>query len=270
MQQLVSVLICSYNAEAFIESTVNSVLGKTYKKIELLILDNASSDNTVQILKNIKKKDSRLVIFTKKENVGAYPGLNFLLDKAKGSYIAINDHDDIWHSEKLSKQISHLEKNRVYIGCGSAIINWYEEYHKGILRKQPKVYSIAWHTSLVFRNEGFRYDISKKVGTDFIFMQNILCKGGKKLYNFPEPYVFRRIWRGQKNLSSTWIKKINFFSIGLLNIPLFDKMALYGRKLLSASFVENAILYIFQRGDILEKNTMKKNKVVKEFIALAI
>ena len=95
MQQLVSVLICSYNAEAFIESTVNSVLGKTYKKIELLILDNASSDNTVQILKNIKKKDSRLVIFTKKENVGAYPGLNFLLDKAKGSYIAINDHDDI-------------------------------------------------------------------------------------------------------------------------------------------------------------------------------
>ena len=97
---LVSVLVCSYNAEQFIESTVQSVLGQTYKNIELLVLDNASTDTTVNLLEQIQKADSRLIIIASKTNHGAYPGLNLLLEKAKGTYIAINDHDDIWHSEK--------------------------------------------------------------------------------------------------------------------------------------------------------------------------
>ncbi len=235
---LVSVLICTYNAEQFIESTVQSVLGQTYTNLELLVLDNASSDKTVEILERIQKSDNRVHIFSEKRNLGAYSGLNCLLDKANGTYISINDHDDIWHSVKLEKQISYLENNTKDVGCGSAVINWYEEYQKGVLRTQPAQHAVAWHTSLVYRNEGFRYNTTKTVGTDFYFMQNVLCKSGRRIYNFSEPLVFRRIWKGEKNLSSNWMKRLKVTEIINLEIPLIDKLALLNRKILPTRFIE--------------------------------
>lgn len=265
---LVSVLVCSYNAEQFIESTVQSILGQTYRNMELLILDNASTDTTVKLLEQIQKTDSRLIIIASKTNHGAYPGLNHLLEKAKGTYIAINDHDDIWHSQKLEKQIAFLESNKKYVGCGTAIINWYEEYKKGILRTQPKEFTIAWHTSLVYRNEGFRYDISKPVGTDFFFMQNIVCKNGKKIFNFPEPYVLRRIWKGQKNFSSSWMKKMEYREIFNLKIPLFDKLALINRKFLPSSLVEWLLINSIHKKDTYTSEAMRKIGIMKEYAAL--
>lgn len=59
MQPLVSVLICSYNAEKFIESTIKSVLNQTYRNIEVLILDNASTDNTCNMIEKIKLQNSK-------------------------------------------------------------------------------------------------------------------------------------------------------------------------------------------------------------------
>lgn len=267
-EPLVSVLICSYNAEAFIESTVQSVLGQTYRNIELLVLDNGSTDTTVKLLEQMQNADSRLIIIASKTNHGAYPGLNFLLEKAQGEYIAINDHDDIWHSEKLEKQIEYLKKYKGYVGCGTAIINWYEEFQKGILRTQPKEFTIAWHTSLVYRNEGFRYDTSKTVGTDFFFMQNILCKNGKKIHNFPEPYVLRRIWKGQKNLSSAWMKKMKYREIFNLKIPIFDKLALLNRKFLPSSLIEWLLLNSIHKKDTYTSGAMRKIGIMKEYVAL--
>lgn len=269
-EPLVSVLICSYNAAEFIESTIRSVLNQTHKRIEVLVLDNASTDKTVSILRDIKKKDSRLTLFDEKKNIGAYPGLNYLLDKAKGTYIAINDHDDIWHSDKLKKQIDFLDKNTKYVGSGTAIINWYEEYQKGILRTQPEEHTVAWHTSLVFRNDGYRYDTSKTVGTDFYFMQNILCKNGGKLHNLPEHYVFRRIWKGQKNLSSNWMKKMTLREISRLQIPLLDKLALLNRWLLPAPLVEWLLVNIIHRAETLDKKYIAEHSLLREFLQFIV
>ena len=102
---LASILVCSHNAEEFIKSTVLSILNQSFRDFELLILDDDSSDNTVPILKELQRADSRISIFESKKNYGPYKGLNFLINRARGSYIAINDHDDIWHSSKLEKQI---------------------------------------------------------------------------------------------------------------------------------------------------------------------
>lgn len=266
MHPLVSVLICSYNAEPFIKSTIESVLMQTCGNIEVLILDNASTDKTTTILKEIQKSDNRLKLYSLPSNIGAYPGLNFLLDNAKGSYIAINDHDDIWHSQKLERQLEFLEKNKKYVGCGTAIINWYEEYQKGILRTQPNEHTVAWHTSLVYRNEGYRYDLSKSVGTDFYFMQNILCKNKGKFHNLPEPYVFRRIWKGQKNLSSSWMKKMTLREISLLQIPLLDKLALLNRRVLPAPLVEWLLINIIHRSETVDKKYMAERPLLLEFL----
>lgn len=122
---LVSTLICTYNAEEFIEKTLLSVTKQTYKNQEILIRDDWSKDKTIDILLKWKKKDKRISIFTSQElwkKLWAYGGLNFLIDKAKGKYIAIQDHDDIWHSQKLEIQTDFLEKNPHYVGAGAGEI----------------------------------------------------------------------------------------------------------------------------------------------------
>ena len=125
---LVSVLICAYNAQKFIEATIRSVMAQTYRNIEILVLDNNSSDGTVAILEGLKRQEARLRLYGGKKNLGAYGGLNYLLERAAGTYIAIQDHDDLWHPDKIARQVEFLEKNHAYVGCGTAIINYYERY----------------------------------------------------------------------------------------------------------------------------------------------
>jgi len=221
------------------------MLDQAYKNFEVLVLDNASTDKTVELLRNIQKADSRLVIIPSKINHGPYHGLNLLLDKARGTYVAINDHDDIWHPEKLHKQITFLEKHEAFLGCGSAIINWYEKYDRYFYRSQQKEAAIAWHTSLVFRNSGYRYDTTVKIATDFYFMKNILCKNTKQIYNFQEPLVLRRIFKESNNLSGKWMKKMSLSEIIRLNVGVMDKLALLNRRTFPQEWVEWALVKIF-------------------------
>lgn len=260
----ISILICTYNAEKFISETMGSVLAQTYRDFELLILDNGSKDGTKEIIQKLKSQtlNSIQIINAKSQmpntspqppistfflpkNIGSYTGLNYLLDKAKGKYIAINDHDDIWHKDKLQKQIELLEKHDEYVGCGSAIINWYEKYDTYLYRSQPERSDVAWHSSLVFRNNGYRYDLRQKVATDFYFIKNIISQNKQRIYNFQEPFVLRRIYKDSKNLSGLWMKKVSFLEIIKMNIKLFDKLALLNRRIVPQEWVEWVLNQLF-------------------------
>ncbi|HRX64255.1 MAG TPA: glycosyltransferase, partial [Candidatus Absconditabacterales bacterium] len=188
---LVSTLICTYNAEKFIENTIDSVQKQTYKNQEILIRDDGSSDDTIVVLEKIASKDKRIQIFTSKElgkKLGPYGGLNFLMDYSKGEYIAIQDHDDIRHSTKIKKQIDFLEKNKKYIGSGTGALMYYAKQGIGFyvdsLKEQNK--SKVLHTSLVFRNKGFRYKTDIETQVDGYFMEMILSKGKNVLKIIPE------------------------------------------------------------------------------------
>lgn len=253
---LVSVLICTHNAEKFIESTLQSVLNQTYRNIEILVLDNNSSDKTAKIVQGLAlpnaphltcevKCGPSVRLIRGKKNVGPYAGLNVLLGYARGKYVAINDHDDIWHSEKLEKQVSFLEIHEEYIGCGTAIINWYEKYSAFVYRARNRNDKIAWHTSLVFRNNGYRYNGSIPVGGDFYFMERILCNKENHIYNFEEPLVQRRIFNKDNNLSSEWMKGFSLNDLLKLHLPAADKVAILNRMILPRSIIEWAIVKIW-------------------------
>lgn len=117
MEELISVVIPSYNREKTIAKAVDSVLKQTYDNIEVIVVDDCSTDNTVEILKQYE--DPRLHYYVLEKNSGACYARNYGISKAKGKYVALHDSDDIWHSDKLEKQIAYLKKKQLeFMTCG--------------------------------------------------------------------------------------------------------------------------------------------------------
>lgn len=111
MNNKVSVITASYNAGRFIEETIKSVLSQTYTDLELIIVDDCSTDNTEEIVNKYIKIDSRIRFYKLKENSGAAVVRNTALGKAEGRFIAFLDSDDLWDKEKLEKQINFMKSN---------------------------------------------------------------------------------------------------------------------------------------------------------------
>lgn len=105
---LVSVILASYNHERFIEESVHSVLDQTHTNIELIVVDDGSSDQTVSLLKKIH--DPRLTVIALPENRRFHPR-NTGLKKATGEFIAFQNSDDTWSPDKLATQVALLQKD---------------------------------------------------------------------------------------------------------------------------------------------------------------
>lgn len=111
-EELVSIIMPSYNTGKFIQETINSVINQTYSNWELIIVDDCSTDNTDEIVKNIN--DSRIIYLKNEKNSGAAVSRNKALREAKGRWIAFLDSDDLWVPQKLEKQIKFMKENNYY------------------------------------------------------------------------------------------------------------------------------------------------------------
>ena len=100
----------NFNSEKYIKSAINSVLNQTFKKWELIIVDDNSNAQTVKILKNYKNKKIKLIFL--KKNKGAAYCRNLAIKKSTGKYLTFLDSDDIWNKKKLSLQYSFMENNQ--------------------------------------------------------------------------------------------------------------------------------------------------------------
>ena len=101
----------SYNAGCYINESINSVLAQTYENWELLITDDASNDNSVEIIKRHCEKDSRISFIVSKQNQGISETRNLSIERAKGRFIAFLDNDDLWMPNKLEKQVKFMLEN---------------------------------------------------------------------------------------------------------------------------------------------------------------
>lgn len=107
----VSIIIPVYNSSKFIEETVRSVQNQTYQNFELIVVNDGSIDNTLDILTKLQEKDSRILIIDK-PNSGVSDTRNSGIEIAKGEYVAFLDSDDIWKKNNLAKKIEVLESNK--------------------------------------------------------------------------------------------------------------------------------------------------------------
>lgn len=114
----ITVLMPVYNCELYIREAVDSILNQSFTDFEFLILDDASTDQTVLVIKEYN--DPRIQLIEKPINTGYTNSLNYGLQLAKGKYIARMDGDDISFPERFAKQISFLEANPKTIVCGTS------------------------------------------------------------------------------------------------------------------------------------------------------
>lgn len=208
---LISILIVAYNPWEYLRNTLRSCIEQTYENTEILILDNNSSEDISKYF----PISSKIRFIKSEKNLWPYNWLNLLLEEARWDYIAIQDHDDIWHPDKLEKQVDFLEHHREYIGCGTKTIMYYEwdkKYFEYLLWEK-NYYTI--HPSLIFRktNHEFRYDTSKtEYMCDAWSLKNNLCHGEKLIYNLDESLTLHLIKKWSSNYSYKW-HRLNLVNI---------------------------------------------------------
>lgn len=199
MKPRVAILIVTHNAERYIALTLQSCLQQLYTNCSTYILDNASTDNTVKIIRAMS--NDHIHLYISQENLGPYAGLNYLLDRTNGEeYVAIQDHDDLWLPAKIERQVDFLVANTQHVGCGTEVYYYYESTDMLYLRNNFAINKYVDHTSLMFRNLGFRYDV-KRALPDEHFQAKVLMKSGP-MGCLPLGLTVHRIRNDRKNLSS--------------------------------------------------------------------
>ncbi len=119
MEELVSIVMPSYNCEKFIAESIESVQKQTYSNWELLIVDDCSKDKTVEIAQAYADSDNRIKILKNRQNSGAAISRNYALREAKGRWIAFLDSDDLWVPAKLEQQVKFMNENNYHFSFTS-------------------------------------------------------------------------------------------------------------------------------------------------------
>lgn len=117
-EDLVSIIMPSYNSESFISESITSVINQSYKNWELLICDDNSSDNTIDIINHYLNRDSRIHLIRSYNNFGPAVSRNKCIDEARGRFIAFLDSDDLWTPDKLDKQINFMKERETALTYG--------------------------------------------------------------------------------------------------------------------------------------------------------
>lgn len=173
----VSVVIPTYNLSNMVEDTINSVLRQTESDLEVIVVDDGSTDNTRAVVEGIQ--DSRVKYFYK-DNAGPSSAYNYGFSKAKGRYVAFLDHDDLWPENYLQVMVSHLENNSEFGAVYSPITVHFPDGSKIKSYRMPRgksgwitsdlfKRSFIWNSATVIRRsvlENFRFDESLRRGCE--------------------------------------------------------------------------------------------------------
>jgi teichuronic acid biosynthesis glycosyltransferase TuaG len=117
----VSVIMPAYNAEKYLEESIQSVINQTFKNWELIVIDDGSTDRTSAIVKEQAKLDHRISYYHQ-QNGKQGRARNYGISKSKGKYIAFLDADDVWFSDKLDQQLLSIQKESVELIFSDAIV----------------------------------------------------------------------------------------------------------------------------------------------------
>lgn len=200
----ITVLMPVYNCELYIQEAIDSILNQTFTDFEFLIIDDASTDKTIDIIK--RYNDSRIKLIIKPINTGYTNSLNYGLKIAKGEYIARMDGDDISLPERFAKQVKLLDQNIDIVVCGTLFsiigannIITVPQSHEDIKLAMLKDCCIA-HPTVMIRKHcldkfDLIYDVNKEPAEDYDLWTRLLPIA--KLHNLQEILLDYRVHTSQ-------------------------------------------------------------------------
>ena len=217
MPPTVSVIMPLYNSSRHVREAIGSVQQQTFDSWELCVTDDCSTDNSAEIVAEIAATDCRVKLFKQQKNQGAAIARNVSLENARGRFIAYLDADDVWHPEKLEKQVSFMEQGGFGFSCAS-----YEVIGEGgnLLGRtvvMPKVSDLEGYlTNNYLQTVGIMADITR-VSKDLLRMPDLrrrqdaatwiqVLQAGHSCYGMLEPLCYYR--RTQGSLSSNKVKAV--------------------------------------------------------------
>jgi len=107
----VSIALCTYNGEKYLTQQLDTLVNQTYKNLEIIAVDDRSTDNTLDILKSYAQKHSNFIVYQNKHNKGFLKNFEIASTYCKGEFIAYSDQDDLWHPEKIELMVKAIGDN---------------------------------------------------------------------------------------------------------------------------------------------------------------
>jgi len=205
-----SIVIPTHNRAYIIEKCLDSIFNQTYKNFELIVVDDHSSDNTLELLSKIK--DSRLKIYKNNEKSGAQAARNEGIKNASGDWICFNDSDDFWVNNKLQTNLNYLEKYKFnknivfYNDCyihkeisnettiwNLPEINFSSSYKSLLTNPAPTFPGLFFHKSLIVKGGLLDESVPSYQEWDTSL---ILAKNGAKFIHIKEPLFIYNLHSG--------------------------------------------------------------------------
>ncbi len=263
MNPLISVVMPVYNRSNFIADSIDSIIKQSYPHLELIIVNDASTDNTAKIIEDYAKTDNRISCIHLSQNGGAFKAGNIGIKQAKGEYYAPHDSDDISHPDRFKDQLNFLTANPqlAMIGSNINIIN--EQGDIVGKRTFPLTYDKLLKTSLDFcpfahsstlikmeiikELKGYSESYHREGDVDLWF--RILNKYPAQ--NLELNYLSYRISRNQSknDVRKTLLNVLRIHSSWLFNKKFFSLTTIpsYIAKLTLIFLPQKLTLYIFKR-----------------------
>lgn len=233
---LVSVIMPVYNVENYIKEAVESILNQTYSNFEFIIIDDCSTDKTLEFLSQLK--DPRVVLVKKEKNSGYTNSINYGLKIAKGKYIARMDGDDISMFTRIEEQVIFMEDNPDIDVCGA----WFNIMGTDEIIKHPchhdeikialLTYCAIGHPTVMIRADtlsknNLYYDIEYEPAEDYHLWSKLSMIG--KLHNLQKPLLKYRRHEAQVSVTSKAKQDLLSISIriNMLNSLLINDKITY-------------------------------------------
>ena len=200
----VSVLMGIYNCADTLEEAVQCIIDQTYPNWELIMCDDCSTDNTLEIAQKIAEKDSRIKVIKNEKNLTLAPTLNRCLEAASGKYVARMDGDDVCDPTRFEKEIAVLEEHPEYaiVSCN---MNLYDDYgiyrvikYKEVPQKQDFIKNSQFcHAGCMVRTEAIKSVDGYSESMDYKRVEDYdlwvrMYKAGYIGYNIQEPLYSMR------------------------------------------------------------------------------
>ncbi len=234
----VSILLPTYNSEKYIKQTLDSIVKQVYKNYELVIIDNCSTDKTIEIINNYNNKINIKVFIKKTKNLAE--ALNMGLDNSHGDFIARIDSDDLIRKKRLLKQVEFLKNNSDYNLVGTNAIRFKKikfffkpfliDYENIFLKISMIFHSPFIHPTMMFRKKfiienKIRYDTNYNECEDYKLWYDI--SNLTKFKNLKYYGIFYRVHPlsasfKKKEKLNIYFKKINKFILENYNLNLTE------------------------------------------------